>query len=59
MFLIPIVCLIIVTKIIGILEQVSAESESVIILSDPNVEDSIESTVTDESESKVPVSLCG
>ena len=65
MFPMPIVlshikCLrIVVTKIIGILEQVSAESESVMILSETKAEESIESKIPEESEPKVPVSVCG
>ena len=49
----------VVTKIIGILEQVSDELESVMILSDTKVEESVESKVPDESEPDVPVSVCG
>ena len=49
----------VVTKIIGILEQVSAELESAVILSDTKAEESIESKVPDESEPEVPVSVCG
>ena len=46
-----------VTKVTGILEQITNESESVEILSDTKLEESMESKVQDVSEPKVPVNV--
>ena len=47
------------SNLTNILEQVTSKSEAIEVLSDTATEESKESKVQDESEAKLPSSICG
>ena len=52
-------CKIKISNLTNIVEQVTSESEVIEVLPDTIVEESEESKVQDESEPKLPHSICG